>query len=893
MLVRDGTLFVVGTDGFWRSDGTPEGTIRLRGGVGKEIAPFRGGVIGSDLWMSDGTAEGTRRIVPADSEPLLYPDRTVRAVTDDLAVFTTCHIHRNPCQLWRTDGTEQGTFPIATIDERYLDDSPAGTHYYPVVIPSTAGDGRFVVFADGAWSSDGTAEGTQRLALEGGADGRSPLKQKVGGVWIFAGWDRLWRSDGTPEGTRSLAYFSGGRVDLLGGSNEVAVVAVELEGGGTELWRSDGTEAGTFAVSPMPALGRWAWDEEDHPGRATVGNTVFFSGCPPDLPCQLWAVTISSPSTTTTTTSTSTTTTTTILPLRSPFLIKDINPIRGPAGCNGLNGSDPGGGARIGDAVLFRACGRLNDPEIWRTDGTPEGTVQVSDLDTGNEDGPHGGSMTAVGRRIFFVAEDPSAGEELWVTDGTREGTVRVTDFIDDPDFDSLIEMDGHLFFSAWTSDEIGRQLWRTDGTVAGTIPLTDFPYQPSLDQFTTWALTKLNGGFFFAVCGERTGCELWRSDGTAAGTERMAMLIPPGEVDDGSTVGGLTPAGDTLFFSVCPDVYDDDTPCELWTSDGTPAGTVPAPGVDLAALTPATGDVRYLRRRDSARSNYQLWRSDGTEDGTFPLTDLPAGRSFGSVIAELDGTLLVKITDGQYGALGAELFGLPLCGGEPGPCDPVTGECAIPPWPCDDGDPCTLDGCNPGVGCSHELAAGCPVLFTPTTSTTTTSSSTTTTTSTTVLDPAASTTSTTTSEVPVSTTSTTLTCSIDTVALCDDADPCTVDLCDAGRCHHEIRPGLAGARCRLRHLAPSLACEPAMPSGLERRLDRARRFVKRAADAGDQRKARRRIRRADRQLDAAAKMVARSAQQGIGSACADALERAIAEARAGMNGWLARDRGR
>jgi hypothetical protein len=83
------------------------------------------------------------------------------------------------------------------------------------------------------------------------------------------------------------------------------------------------------------------------------------------------------------------------------------------------------------------------------------------------------------------------------------------------------------------------------------------------------------------------------------------------------------------------------------------------------------------------------------------------------------------------------------------------------------------------------------------------------------------------------------------------------------------------------------------MPSRLERRLALARSLIRRAADASDERKARRSIRQAARQLEAAARMVARSAQDGMGSACADALERAIAEARAGMNGWLARDGGR
>jgi len=87
MIVREGTLFVAGcgpnrTCGLWRSDGTPEGTMLVQQGFGSEIAPFRGGLIGSSaFWTSDGTAEGARRI------SLSYLE-AVRAAGEDLAIFT-------------------------------------------------------------------------------------------------------------------------------------------------------------------------------------------------------------------------------------------------------------------------------------------------------------------------------------------------------------------------------------------------------------------------------------------------------------------------------------------------------------------------------------------------------------------------------------------------------------------------------------------------------------------------------------------------------------------------------------------------------------------------------------------------------------------------------------
>ena len=662
----------------------------------------------------------------------------------------------------------------------------------------------------------------------------------------------------------------------------------------------------------------------------------------------------------------------------APFLVRDINP-GGLGRCSIYQGSDPRGGVKVGDSFFFNACGAYGDCQLWKTDGTPGGTVQVShNLSTYTcELSPR--SITEVDGRVFFLAGESGGGnrpsdEQLWVSDGTSEGTVRLTDFPDSADPADLIEMAGHLFFTVW--DGTSPELWRSDGTALGTVPLMSFPSWRNPRNFdsNSWDLTNVDGTLFFARCQKATGCELWKSDGTADGTVRVAVITPPGSYEDFPLderypwgLVEFTPFDDRLFFLACerygqcelwrsdgseagtvrvtqfrptkPPVDDEgwdhsdlaaangrvffrscqphvsgDWHCNLWKSDGTPGGTVQVldlgPGfpemftsvggtlffrgkgglwksdgtaagtVSLGIRSERWTDVRgtlFLTAYDPVRRAYQLWRSDGTDAGTFALTDVP-DRTF--ILAEVDGTLFLNIDDQERGA---ELFGLALCGGEPGPCDPVTGECASPPWSCDDGDPCTADGCDPGIGCTHTVTDECLP-----TSTSTTATSTTTSTSTRALS-----TTTTSTELPISTTSTTLTCPFGTAALCDDDDLCTVDTCEGGRCYHQLRPGLDGVLCRLRHHAPpSLACQDSISKRLELRLKRASRFVSRAVHAGNQRKARRRIRRATHQLEVARNLLAKGGTHRMGFACADALERAIAQASAGMNHWLATGRG-
>jgi ELWxxDGT repeat protein len=51
--------------------------------------------------------------------------------------------------------------------------------------------------------------------------------------------------------------------------------------------------------------------------------------------------------------------------------------------------------------------------ELWQSDGTAAGTVQVQDIAPGGA-GSNPGSLTVVGRQLFFSADDGTNGRELW-----------------------------------------------------------------------------------------------------------------------------------------------------------------------------------------------------------------------------------------------------------------------------------------------------------------------------------------------------------------------------------------------------------------------------------------------------------------------------------------------
>jgi len=71
----------------------------------------------------------------------------------------------------------------------------------------------------------------------------------------------------------------------------------------------------------------------------------------------------------------------------------------------------------VDDTLYFVADGGDGD-ELWKTDGTTDGTVQVVDLLPGR-DSSEPASLTALGNSLIFSARLSEIGNEIWVLDAT------------------------------------------------------------------------------------------------------------------------------------------------------------------------------------------------------------------------------------------------------------------------------------------------------------------------------------------------------------------------------------------------------------------------------------------------------------------------------------------
>lgn len=313
--------------------------------------------------------------------------------------------------------------------------------------------------------------------------------------------------------------------------------------------------------------------------------------------------------------------------------------------------------ATAGGILYFGADDGIHGQELWRSDGTAAGSWMVRDICPGSCSGfRQFDEIAALGDHVLLAADDGAHGRELWISDGTPGGTALVRDIapgLPSAGLEWLAAANGALFFVVRTGAG-GGTLWRSDGTEAGTMQIADFsgPGQVAPERLTALGPLLL----FFADDGV-SGGELWRSDGTTAGTALVADIAP------GSAAGialghqpfpvrrELAISGGKLFFPADDGTHGE----ELWTTDGTTAGTQLVKDVHTGSddgrplhLCAANGTVFF--RAVLAGFVRELWKTDGTEAGTQRVAGT-APTSFGHCLGNR------YFFDGESDAAGSELW--------------------------------------------------------------------------------------------------------------------------------------------------------------------------------------------------------------------------------------------
>jgi ELWxxDGT repeat protein len=702
--VFDGELyFVAFLNGLWKTDGTVEGTRRVFPGLFDDLIDLPGRLllqsrkaIGSSgsLWVTDGTAAGISVLAGVESGGFL-------GRAGDIAFFSG-HDAEHGSELWRTDGTSAGTFLVADINPgpgdsvsgyyRYpvadgrlfflagsgassqpelwvSDGTAAGTYSINRLLPGVSwinlaglvAHGRDVFFHAGGfvrelWKTDGTAAGTVRLHANIWTSSNVPNLPVVGGEVFFPGWGEntgyeLWKSDGTVAGTVPVAEIAPGLASsflqsgmIFAATGSRLLFAADDGIHGVEPWVSDGTAAGTFLLADInPGSDSSALSSTGE--GAVAGGEWFFHAYTASAGWALWA------------------SDGTVAGTRAVHRFPPQASSR-PRFFDGRAGT-----------LLAADCVDEWDLRLWRTDGSAQGTQQIQP--SRRRDRPRQiRGFANLGNRTLV------AGESVWITDGTDEGTRRLKAA---PFAQEIVASAGLAFFNDGSA-----HLWRTDGTNAGTRRIG-----PEERKRSFYALTPIDGGIAaLSLRPDRVREQVWVSDGTTAGTrllkeqqivfwlERMGDRFfflgeDPGSgrialrVSDGTRQGtGVLYSQESIPVSTAS--YSDPVVSrgrlffalddghrgeELWTSDGTRAGTRlladlrPGPGSPAIRELTAAQDRIYFVADDGVHGQ-ELWQSDGTAEGTRMVRDIVPGpgSSFPQNLAVIDGVLLFAASDGEHG---------------------------------------------------------------------------------------------------------------------------------------------------------------------------------------------------------------------------------------------------
>jgi ELWxxDGT repeat protein len=497
---------------------------------------------GAELWSTDGTPGGTRRLTdvcpgPCDAFSQSYPP-VLGSAGGRIWFLAIPTENGAPSELWTSDGTPAGTFHVAGYARGI------GTLGNRVYFGQAESSTLELV------STDGRPGGARTVAvLQRKEAGSSPIIGTLGDLAVMITTEgdrqRLWRSDGTPAGTfplprptvsRRQAYFAPAGFFQAGGLlyfNLQRVTPVGLAPWDWALWRTDGTPGGTHWVASAPVGSNTFLDtfwRRDWNGKLL---SVVYRSAGGSVACFFWTSDGTAAGT------------------------REILHLPDETGC-------PFGVEPFGSRFLFLAARAGGIPQLFLSDGTPAGTRQLTafqaSLDLFYTEMVHAG-----GTVLFRLSSPDDQDIDVWRTDGTPEGTYRLPLGLHQPS--KLYVFRDAVYFSAYDVQSVPPHLYRMGLDGSQPTLLADANLGPFLNYTGVPSFVPVGDRLFFTASDRDHGQELWVTDGTPAGTHRVRDLLPG---TGSSYPQDLTAAGGLLYFTA----DDGEHGRELWVTDGTEAGT-------------------------------------------------------------------------------------------------------------------------------------------------------------------------------------------------------------------------------------------------------------------------------------------------------------------------------
>ena len=595
------------------------------------------GIHGSELWRSDGTAAGTYLVKDLlTGSASSFPHELVTA-GNKLYFVTQDNTFANN-GLWVSDGTANGTTRLATFQRQ----GPGVNAAYNL----TAAGNKVFYFTYGLGGetvlskTDGTAGGTGTVKDFIDISSGGPLGHEVaGGLFYFALYSNttgreLYRSDGTEGGTFLVKDISSS-TDYFAGPVQLTAFNGQLyfsddDGSGQKLWLTDGTTSGTRLANngnvTVSTDYSFAFINAHF---AVQGNHLYTAASTPATGEELYKYN----------------------PASGFSLVKDITP--------GAAGGFPSGITPAFGKIAFVYYDTIaQQNELWAVNETNGARLLAS--------GSFYENLTPGNGLLYFISGTKEAGTELWKTNGTTEGTALVKDIYTGTTSSSpqdLTYVNGTLYFNA-ASKNTGTELWQSQGNAAGTKLITEIDktataysgpyfYNGTIIDFPYLGATGAFAGktYYFTATQPEMGYELYKSDGTGAGTV-LAKDFIPGE-------GGSNPQAFTSKKGVvyCKGYAADSGigSVDIYKADSLGNISRVAASFDsyIYSYDVADNGWVYYVDFDIAAGSFRLRRTNGTDTNSIILANNLSGQNGGSVVKTVGNTAYFTAT----GANGTELW--------------------------------------------------------------------------------------------------------------------------------------------------------------------------------------------------------------------------------------------
>ena len=644
-----GTVFFVTYNSFyfstqlWKTDGTENGTslVRDMGDFSQivELTAVNNDVFfstydfsfGYQLFKSDGTFSGTTLLTPG----VPYVDFPLQLTSYDNKLYFSANDGTGR-RLWSSDGTVAGThfangFNDVYIEQIYLD--PSLNKPFPILNSvlylsgNTPADGNGLYKYD-ASNNDGIVLVKDLAESPGNSVVVPPDARVVNNLLYFKAinfssnaYDELWVTAGDASNTTLVKSFEPGEYiyNFAVANGNFFFVKFDLTNG-NELWKSNGTNAGTTIVKDIQPGSNPSYPEN----LTFCNNKLLFRAIEDVNGAELWSSDGSESGT---------------------KLVKDIN----KSTLGSYAGSFYKGISETANGVMFAAFTPDKNYELYKSDGTANGTVLLNEITPGT-DGSYPNSFIYKNGYNYFIG-DNSVGTTIYSSNGTSAGLKKLVYDIDRSVYyvtNFAITDNGMPFYILGNKNSYGFELWRSNGTQSGTIKLA------SGLAFDSYLVTIGNTVYFIADDGIH-GIELWKSDGTIAGTKMVSDIYP-----------GFNSSGPYSLIAYKKEVYFGaydgvGLNYQLWKSDGSQKGTV-----KLKNITPARYDyvnnpnaqvfcisdnTLYFSATDLQAFGAELWKTNGTANGTQIVKDInPQGYSYPFYLTDVNGTLFFSADDGVTG---------------------------------------------------------------------------------------------------------------------------------------------------------------------------------------------------------------------------------------------------